>query len=185
MKNKGISLVISSTAAREGATAPAAVSARETAARREWVLDAVCVGAACVVFLALCLYQLDLPGLYTDEAFDVVPAMQLLLGHPVELQHGAGLHLFGIDLPLMSSSDYQGVTSTYLVLPFFALGGINVYSLRLMTVLVGLVGVILTFFLSRTWFGRGTARLAVLLIAVSPAWVFWSRLVVYLVWQVM
>src|SRR5437867_689529 len=107
--------MISSTAAREETSAPAAAGARELVGGREWVLDALCVGAACVVFLALCLYQLDLPGLYTDEAFDVVPAMQLLLGHPVELQRGAGLHLLGLDLPLMSSSDYQGVTSTYLV----------------------------------------------------------------------
>jgi hypothetical protein len=149
------------------------------------MLDAAVLTTACLVFLALCLYQLQLPGLYADEAFDVIPAMQLLLGHPVELQRNIGLHLFGLDLPLMSSSDYQGVTSTYLVLPFFALGGINVVSLRLMTVTVGLVGVILTFFLARAWFGRGAARLAVLLIAVSPAWVFWSRIGVYVVSQVM
>jgi hypothetical protein len=149
------------------------------------MLDAAVVTAACIVFLGLCLYQIQLPGLYADEAFDVIPAMQILLGHPVELQRNIGLHIFGLDLPLMSSSDYQGVTSTYLVLPFFALGGINVVSLRLMTVTVGLVGVILTYFLARAWFGRGTARLAVLLIAVSPAWVFWSRLGVYVVSQVM
>jgi hypothetical protein len=111
--------------------------------------------------------------------------MQLLVGHQVELQRNIGLHIFGLDLPLMSSSDYQGVTSTYLVLPFFAIGGINVVSLRLMTVTVGIIGVILTYFLARAWFGRGSARLATLLIAVSPAWVFWSRLGVYVVSQVM
>ena len=85
----------------------------------------------------------------------------------------------------MSSSDYQGVTSTYLALPFFALFGINVFALRLMTITVGLMGVVLTFFLARRWFGPGTARLSVLLIATSPAWVFWSRLGVYVVSQVM
>ncbi|MEO5953207.1 MAG: glycosyltransferase family 39 protein, partial [Chloroflexia bacterium] len=125
------------------------------------------------------------PGLYPDEAFDVIPAMQILLGHPVELQRNVGLHLFGLDLPLMSSSDYQGVTSTYLALPFFAIFGINVVSLRLMTVAVGLLGVILTFFLARKWFGPNVARLSVILIATSPAWVFWSRLGVYVVSQVM
>ena len=148
------------------------------------MLDAGIVALSCLVFLGLALYQLELPGLYADEAFDVIPAMQLLLGHPVELQRGVGLHLFGWDLPLMSSSDYQGVTSTYLALPFFAVGGISVASLRTMTVAVGVVGVVLTYFLARAWFGRGTARLAVLLMAVSPAWVFWSRLGVYVVSQV-
>src|SRR5437763_1392890 len=89
------------------------------AVRRGVLLDALAVSVACIVFLALCLYQLDLPGLYPDEAFDVVPSMQILLGHPVDVQRGAGIHIFGTDFPLMSSSDYQGVTSTYLVLPFF------------------------------------------------------------------
>src|ERR1043165_5247874 len=114
-----------------------------TTARRIVLLDALIIAVACVVFLALCLYQLELPGLYPDEAFDVVPSMQILLGHPVDVQRGAGVHLFGTDFPLMSSSDYQGVTSTYLVLPFFAIGGINVYSLRLMSVLVGVLGLVL------------------------------------------
>ncbi len=154
-------------------------------ALRSTLLDAAFVGVACVLFLGLSLYQLQRPGLYADEAFDVIPAMQLLQGHTVELQRNIGLHLFDLDLPLMSSSDYQGVTSTYLVLPFFALGGINVVSLRLMTVTVGLIGVILTYFLARAWFGRGAARLAVLLIAVSPSWIFFSRLGVYVVSQVM
>src|SRR5262245_9968019 len=152
--------------------------------RRGALLDVLAVSVACVVFLALCLYQLDLPGLYPDEAFDVVPSMQLLLGQPVDVQRGAAIHLFGTDFPLMSSSDYQGVTSTYLAIPFFAIGGVNVYSLRLMTVLVGLLGVVLTFFLARAWFGPVAGRLAVLMMAVSPAWVFWSRVGVYVVSEV-
>ncbi len=81
----------------------------------------------------------------------------------------------------MSSSAYQGVTYTYLALPFFALGGVNVISLRLMTVLVGVLGIVLTYFLGRAWFGRGVGRISALLLAISPAWVFWSRLGVYVV----
>ena len=148
------------------------------------LIDVAVVALSCAIFLAICLYQLDLPGLYNDEAFDVIPAMQIVLGHPVELLRGAGLDILGVNLPLMSSSDYQGITSTYLAIPFFALGGVNVFSLRLMTVLVGVVALILAFFLARSWFGTAEARLAVLLLAVSPAWVFWSRLGVYVVSEV-
>ncbi len=151
---------------------------------RASLLDVATLVFAGAVFLTLCLYQLQLPGLYNDEAFDVIPAMQLLLGHPVELQRNAAVHLFGLSLPLMSSSDYQGVTSTYLALPFLAVGGVNVISLRLMTVSVGLLGIVLAFFLARTWFGRAEARLTVLMLAFSPAWVFWSRLGVYVVSEV-
>ena len=57
--------------------------------RREGILDAIALVAALAIFLSLTLYQLDLPGLYPDEAFDVVPTMQIVLGHPVELQRNA------------------------------------------------------------------------------------------------
>ncbi|HST05103.1 MAG TPA: glycosyltransferase family 39 protein [Chloroflexia bacterium] len=152
---------------------------------RETLLNAGAISLACLIFLALALFQLDLPGLYADEAFDVIPAMQIVLGHSVELQRNVGVHLFGLSLPLMSSSDYQGVTSTYLVLPFFWLFGVNVVSLRLMTISVGVLGLVLTFFLARKWFGSNVARLSVLMLATSPSWVFWSRLGVYVVSQVM
>lgn len=152
--------------------------------RRETWLDIATLVAACTAFFALCVYQLPLPGLYNDEAFDVIPAMQMLLGHPVELQRNAGIHILGLTLPLMSSSDYQGVTSTYLALPFMAVGGVNVVSLRLMTVTVGLVGIVLAYFLASAWFGRAEARLTILMLATSPAWVFWSRLGVYVVSEV-
>ena len=102
----------------QSTAASQAASASETPAvkRQENLFDALLVGACCLLFLSLCLYQLNLPGLYPDEAFDVIPSMQLILGHPVELERGAGLHILGLSLPLMSSSDYQGVTSTYLAI---------------------------------------------------------------------
>jgi 4-amino-4-deoxy-L-arabinose transferase-like glycosyltransferase len=162
------------------ATTPASV----THTRRETWIDFASVSLACLAFFFISIYQLDLPGLYNDEAFDVIPAMQVVLSHPVELQRGAGIDILGVTLPLMSSSDYQGITSTYLAIPFFAIGGVNVYSLRLMTVAVGLVAIVLAYFLARTWFGRPVARLTVLMLGVAPSWIFWSRLGVYVVNEV-
>ena len=40
------------------------------------------------LFVAIAGQQWRLPGLYNDEAYDVVPAMQLVLGQPVELNRG-------------------------------------------------------------------------------------------------
>src|SRR4051812_2980996 len=151
---------------------------------RENIIDTLLVGACCLLFLGMCLYQLNLPGLYPDEAFDVIPSMQLILGHTVELERGAGLHILDLSLPLMSSSDYQGVTSTYLAIPFFLIGGITVESLRLMTVLVGVLGLVMTYFLAKNWFGRSVALLATLLMSTSPSWIFWSRIGVYVVSEV-
>lgn len=174
------------TLTREQTTSASTASLAVTHAlgKRDRWIDVAVVTLACCVFFALCVYQLQLPGLYNDEAFDVIPSMQMLLGHPVELQRNAGLHIFNLALPLMSSSDYQGVTSTYLAIPFLAIGGINVISLRMMTVCVGLLGVVLAYFLARAWFGKAEARLTVLMLATSPAWVFWSRIGVYVVSEV-
>lgn len=174
----------SATLTEETASTRVAHSRTEAAQGRTTLLDVATVGSACLLFLLLALYQLDLPGLYNDEAFDVIPAMQIVKGLDVELLRGAGVNLFGINFPLMSSSDYQGVTSTYLAIPFFLVGGPNVISLRLMTVLVGVVGIVLTYFLARSWFGPAEGRLAALLLATSPAWIFWSRLGVYVVSEV-
>ena len=143
-------------------------------------LDWGILALACAVFLFLSLYQVHLPGLYYDEAWDAVSAMQIVQGLPTELQRGAGVDLFGRTWPLMLG-DYQGIISTYLLVPFFWLGGINVTALRLFPIVAGVVTLPLTYGLARAWFGASVARIAVLLLAVSPSWIFWSRLGVYVV----
>jgi hypothetical protein len=74
---------------------------------RGWVVAFLAVG----IFGVLCFHQYRLPGLYYDEAFDAVPAMQILNGDPVQLSRGVGIHLFGHAFPVMIG-DYWGVVST-------------------------------------------------------------------------
>ena len=82
-------------------------------------LDILVLAIGLALFLALTCYQLDLPGPHYDEAIEVLPAMQILLGQPVETFRGAGLHVGETLLPIMVM-DYIGAMNTYLVLPFFA-----------------------------------------------------------------
>jgi hypothetical protein len=126
------------------------------------------------IFVGLTTYQLALPGLHYDEAFEAVPAMQLLLGQPVTSFRGNGLFIAGRLLPLMTQ-DYIGAINTYAALPFFWLLGINLVSLRLMAVAVGLITLWLLYCLARDLYGPTAALLAVLLLAVNPTFVFWSR----------
>ncbi len=146
-------------------------------------LDWLVVALAVALFVGVAAYQWRLPGLYNDEAYDVVPAMQLVLGQPVELNRGVGLHLFGRDFPLMIS-DYQGVSSMYVVLPLFALFGPGVGAVRAMTIGFGVIAVILVYGLGRRLFGRPAGVVAALLLASNPSFVFWSRVGVYVVSQV-
>ncbi len=129
---------------------------------------------ALALFVGLTTYQLMLPGLHYAEAFEAVPAMQLLLHQPVTTFRGNGLLVAGRLFPLMTQ-DYIGAINTYAVLPFFWLLGVNLISLRLMAVAVGLITLCLMHRLARALYGPTAAALAVLLLSVDPTFVFWSR----------
>lgn len=146
--------------------------------RKPLILEAAALTASLALFLALALYQIDLPGLYYDEAADAVPAMQMLQGQPVEPFRGVGLWLGDRAFPLMVM-DYVGAVNSYLLVPFFAFLGVGTVSMRLMTVLSSALAVALTYFLARSLFGWVVAALAALLLAVHPSFVFWSRQGIY------
>jgi hypothetical protein len=129
---------------------------------------------ALALFVGLTTYQLTLPGLHYDEAFEAVPAMQLLLGQPVTSFRDNGLLIAGRLFPLMTQ-DYIGAINTYAALPFFWLLGVNVVSLRLMAVAIGLITLCLMHRLARDLYGPAAAALAVLLLSANPTFVFWSR----------
>jgi hypothetical protein len=128
-----------------------------------------------VVFLALCLYQIELPGLHYDEAREAgVPAMQLLMGQPVETFRGSGIRITGTVFPLMVT-DYIGALNIYLLLPFFALLGSDVFALRLMPIVFAALTLFLTYLLTQQLFNKRVAVITYLLLAVNPSFIFWSR----------
>jgi hypothetical protein len=130
--------------------------------------------AGMALYLGLTSYQLHLPGPHYDEAIEVLPTMQFLLGQPVEAFRGAGLHIGSLFLPLMTM-DYIGAMNTYLALPFLALLGVTVPAMRLMPILFSAITLLLTYALARDLFGRAGAAIAYLTLAGSVSFVFWSR----------
>jgi hypothetical protein len=128
-----------------------------------------------VLFLALSLKNITLPGLYYDEALDVVPAMQLVQGAPVEAVRGAGLTIAGRTFPLMVM-DYVGTVNTYLALPVFAVFGVSVQTVRSLPIALAVFSLILGFRLARRLFDWRVAAIATLLVAVDPSYVFFSRM---------
>ncbi len=127
------------------------------------------------LFFVLATYQLTLPGLHYDEAKEAgLNAMQLLRGQPVTAFRGAGIDLIGRTWPLMVQ-DYIGALNVILALPFLAAGGVNVTALRLLPVVCGLLSLWFLYLVARRWFSTRVAAAAVLLLAVNPSFVFWSR----------
>jgi 4-amino-4-deoxy-L-arabinose transferase-like glycosyltransferase len=130
---------------------------------------------ALITFLALCLYQVELPGLHYDEAKEAgVPAMQWVTGQPIETFRSSGVRIAGRVFPIMVT-DYIGALNVYLLLPAFALLGSTVFALRLVPVFFAALTLLLTYRLARELFGRRVAILTGLLLAVNPSFIFWSR----------
>ncbi|MGQ9457866.1 MAG: ArnT family glycosyltransferase [Anaerolineae bacterium] len=142
---------------------------------RNRALPWLAAGLAAGLYLALALYQIHLPGLHYDEAREAgVPAMQLLLGQPLDPFRGSALRVGGRAWPLMVQ-DYIGALNAYLLVPFLAVGGVRVASLRLLPVLCGLIALLCTWDLARRAYSERAASLAAILLAVQPAFIFWNR----------
>ncbi len=147
--------------------------------RFAWIAPVV-VLIATITFGVFCLYHYQLPGLYYDEAYDVVPSMQLLKGEPVQLARGVGIHLFGHVFPVMTG-DYWGSVSTYAVLVLFWIFGVGVLPVRLWPILAGMAAVILSYFVGKRLYGRWTGAGAAALLSVFPSFIFWSRVGIYVI----
>jgi 4-amino-4-deoxy-L-arabinose transferase-like glycosyltransferase len=138
-------------------------------------LYVVIFGFILILYTGLSLYQIELPGLHYDEAFEAVPALQILLGQPVVAFRGSALSLSGQNFPLMTQ-DYIGAINTYLVLPFIVILGPTPLALRLMSISEGLITLILIYLLAtRFTASPGAGLSAMLLLAVDPTFVFWNR----------
>lgn len=132
-------------------------------------------GSLLILFLLLATYQLELPGLHYDEAFEVVPAMQLLKNQPVNAFRGGTITFLGKNFPLMTQ-DYIGAVNTYGSLPFLAAGGITVFSLRAYSIFVGLITLVLVYGFTVELTRHRPAGLAALaMLAVNPTFIFWTR----------
>ena len=125
-----------------------------------------------IIYLFATLYQLELPGLHYDEAFEAVPTLQLLTNQPVTAFRESTLPLFGRQFPL-TTQDYIGAINTYGTLPFLALGGLTVWSLRLYTVTLGVLTLILVCGFSQSLNRNAVAGLvAAALLVVNPTFIF-------------
>jgi 4-amino-4-deoxy-L-arabinose transferase-like glycosyltransferase len=140
--------------------------------------DILILLGALAVFWTATFYQIRLPGLYYDEAADVVPAMQIVVGDPNRLDMAQGVHIGPLRLPVMVMV-YVGAVSTYAVLPLYWLLGVSVETTRAMTILMASLGVVFAYFFLKDLFDRRVAALSTLLVAIHPAFVFWSRMGIY------
>jgi 4-amino-4-deoxy-L-arabinose transferase-like glycosyltransferase len=133
----------------------------------EWIILLVIVIAAA----ALRLYRLDQvpPALHVDEASNAWNAYTLLK---------TGTDQYGVSWPLFYTRAFGENRTTlfmYLLIPFQALGGMNVWTTRLPAVVGALASVLLIYYIGRFLFGRGTGLAAAALLALNPWHIQTSR----------
>jgi len=145
---------------------------RQTRAARPSVIFFV---ACLLLFMVLGAYQLHLPGLHYDEAKEAgLNAMELITGQPVMAFRDAAVQLGPWRLPLMVQ-DYIGALNVVLAVPFLAIGGVNVVALRWLPLLTGALTLVVTWRVAWRLGGPLAASATALLLAVNPAFIFWSR----------
>lgn len=138
--------------------------------RRTWLMMLGLLAAALVVRL----FRLTTlpPGLHVDEMGVADFAMRQVFFRPYETIN-----------PFMTGPASQPALFHYIVAGFIKLFGPQIFSLRLMSALVGGLGVLATYLMVRAFSGRGTALFAALLMIPYHYHVHWSRIALNNIWD--
>jgi 4-amino-4-deoxy-L-arabinose transferase-like glycosyltransferase len=130
-----------------------------------------------LVYLALALPNLTLPGVYYDEVLQALPAMRAV-GYPLNPDFiGMPRSVVGIGdfkIPLMTTN-YLGALETMAFLPVFALVTPTIITIRLTFIILGMIALALIYGWARQLFGAPGALAVALLVATDATFVFYTR----------
>lgn len=124
------------------------------------------------VFLALATVALDKPGYYYDEVIFVPISLRVLGQCDVDAAVGREIGC----LPLMQSLGYVGAVKAWLHAPVFATFGINVWTVRLPSILLAAATLVLLWLFVRHELGGAWALLLLALTVTDPVLVSHARL---------
>ena len=134
--------------------------------------------AAIAAFVALATPAIELPGLYYDELFEVVPSLAFVkggLGSAVAEVPQSQIWIFGHPLPVMAQP-YNGGLKTILFIPIAAIFGITAASVRLFTIGVAALALWLYYLFARRLFRcPAIGAIAVALLALDPSFIDSAR----------
>lgn len=133
--------------------------------QRRWFIFAI---VALGVFLRTYQFPDNPPGLYVDEAYAGYDAFSIL---------HTGMDQWGVRLPVyfISSSAGQSVMYSYLTIPFVWVFGLSRFSIRLLSLFVGILTLPLLYVAVKQLVGQPAAILSTLLLSIMPWHVMISR----------
>ncbi len=125
-----------------------------------------------ILYLLLELWNIELPGLFADEALPACGSLQLIRNIDSFLP---SIKICNIYFPMMLA-DYESAIESYILLPFLFLFGINVNSLRLAPIIVGVFSLIFLYFFVKHFFDKKTALISVVLLGTNPIFLLETKL---------
>ncbi|MBL7196722.1 MAG: glycosyltransferase family 39 protein [Candidatus Omnitrophica bacterium] len=129
------------------------------------------------IFLILSLPNIYNPGISIDEADEAI-ACDFMFKNDSIIRHsvsaGYYIALFNKIIPIMHGP-YTGRIHVYLMYIFSRLFGVNVFSLRLTSIIVSAITVCFIYLLCRMWFGCRVAIVTALLTATNLYFVQYAR----------
>jgi len=129
-----------------------------------------------IIFIPLYLYfsitSLHNPGLFYDEALQVAPAINYLTDN----MNGNFIYWWHFrEFPVMTMS-YIGALKTYIFIPTFYFFGVSPESIRMTTIMIGVIVLIFTYLFTSNFFDKKTALLALLFLATDSSFIFYCRI---------
>lgn len=136
-----------------------------------------------LLYLSLAMFNINYPGLNTDEAYHGVASNNILKDvsdiYNGRTQYlGCYIILFGKIFPIMPA-DYYGAVIAYLFYPFIHILGPNVVALRFGSIFIFAIFLLFVYQLCKIWFGKRIGLLATLLTATNLVFVQYSRVGLY------
>lgn len=134
------------------------------------------ISAIILFYILLAIFNINYPGLNTDETFNGVVSTNILKDAVTGKTQILNRHLvlFGRIFPV-TASEYYGPIVPYLIYPFIRTLGLNTISLRLSSIFILAIFLFFVYQLCKLWFGERVGFLATLLTATNLVFVQHSR----------
>jgi len=143
--------------------------------RHSLVLEVSILILLSLIYFWACVPDLGYVAIHRDEAVVGNLGINLLKGQNLGYYNSININIFGKIFPINLFQEYTFALPHYIVIPFFLLFGISIYSLKLAFIIVSYLGAIALYFLLRYIFDLKIALLTVLLLILSPSYVDFNR----------
>ena len=129
--------------------------------------------ASIIFTIVTMLINIDLPGMYYDDAYFARMTMMMFQNEPETEYAFDTVTIFGWVFPTYIW--YAGTITTYLYVPIFAFLEPSNFSMRILGIIINVATLLSTFYFVKEFFDKKTAAVSVVFLATMPAFLFYGK----------